>query len=233
MVHESFRTVLGFILLAGVYMMVCIVRTPFSSVASVGLGQTDLLTGVGRPRFFERKEEFLLSRAVNISRPFKEVTKAVLTPDLWRLCYPETIALGGVSRRPMKPGDIILEKFVFNGMWYVVFRYTVETDDISGVVRFHGIPAFTNALLQNNFQFVLDAIGGTFEYRFKDLNGRTTEWTRDLYLYTTSSNPIIRLLFWFAVSQVQESQERGASLFLECSKMMLENFKESVFAEHM
>lgn len=43
-----------------------------------------------------------VSETVEIKRPIKEVFNAVTTANIWTLCYPETVATGGITRRPFK-----------------------------------------------------------------------------------------------------------------------------------
>ena len=226
---NTFSVVLSIFFLFNLASLVKFAQVPSVSKSMVYGNET--ISAPSSPRFYDRQASFLLSRRVRIHRSADKVYQAVLSPQLWTLCYPETIDVGGVSRRPVRKNDVIIEKFLFAGMFYVTFRYDVERADPSSLVRFHGIIIFINSIIQQLFPGTIQEIGGSFEYAFDVIDSHTTEWQRDLYLYTTSKSILGKMLFWLVVSWVRDSQERGATQFLECTKLMLESFDGEVWAE--
>jgi hypothetical protein len=175
-------------------------------------------------RFDERYSTVLISREVIINKGIDQVFDAVTTPGMWLSCYPETIAVtGNGPNRPMKLNDLILEKFLFSGLIYTQFRYDVEALQRPHHVRFHGIMTMTNAIVDS----IIDkSLGGTFNYTFESITPHQTRWQRDLYLYTTSSTWLSQLQYRLMIGLIRPSQERGASLFVECAKILLEKGDE-------
>jgi hypothetical protein len=183
-------------------------------------------------RFNGRQSQRLISRKMIIHRPIQEVFDAVSTPQLWRVCYPETVAVGGVTKRPIKKGDMVLEKFLFGGIYYTMFRYEVEIVESPVALRFHGIQAMSNMLAESVLGNVLRKVGGTFDYKFTKIDEHTTEWQRDLYLYTTADDWFGTLMFKMFYTFIIGSQEKGATLFVNCAKTILESedYQRELFA---
>jgi hypothetical protein len=222
------------LLLSASFLFILASLFKFQSVPSISKAMVygnETMGPPSTPRFYDRQETFLLSRRISINRPAEQVYQAVLSPQLWTLCYPETLAVAGVSKRRVRPGDVIIEKFLFNGMFYVMFRYDVESADPDSLVLFHGIIVFANSILQRLFPTMLQEIGGSFDYKFEVISPGVTEWQRDLYLYTTSKSLIGKALFWLVVTWIRETQERGATQFVECTKLMLESFNGDLWAD--
>jgi len=228
----SAASVLLLLIVVGiVFTLVKIQTTPTVSDVHVNGGETLGPRQRSQHRFYNRTETFLLTRRVNIKQPAEDVFAAVMAPQLWTLCYPETLAVGGVSRRRIREGDVVFEKYLFNGLAYVVFRYDVEKADPNNLVRFHGIPVFANTLIHRYFDWVLHEIGGSFDYTFQKVNAMETIWIRDLYLYTTSQTWFGKFIFWLTVAWIRDRQEAGATQFLECTKLTLESMEDEVWAE--
>ena len=185
-------------------------------------------------RFENRKESFLLSRKVIINRPINEVYDAIMTPQMWTTCYPETLAVGSTTRRPIKKGDLVLEKFLFNGLYYSMFRYEVEQANRPHAGRFHGIQIHSNILVETFLGSTLRNLGGTFEYTFHSINATSTEWTRDLHLYTIDSSWSGKVMFKLFVGWILPQQRKGATLFVDCAKILLEkprdDYERELFA---
>lgn len=230
-VNSCLQAGLSILVFLSLVTVIIIKTTPYSSIELVQPLETIKPPSVSR--FYERTDQFLLSRSIVINRNLSVVADAVLAPQLWTLCYPETLGVGGVSRRRVRPGDVIFEKFLFAGIFYVVFRYDVETVELKhpGIVRFHGIVVFSNDIIQRYFQWVVDQIGGTFEYKFNLVNSTSTEWQRDLYIYTTSHSWTVRSMFWLAIATIRSTQQKGATQFLACTKLLLESMDGEMWAE--
>ena len=170
----------------------------------------------------KRTASYLLSRNVTIKRSIDDVFNAIMSPQLWVTCYPETVAVGSITSRPMRKGDLVLEKFLFNGMFYSTFRYEVELLDRPTAGRFHGILMHSNAVAEWLFGRLLKDLGGTFDYKFHAIDSNTTMWTRDLHLYTTSQSFAGMVFYRLVLAVLRGSQEKGATLFVECTKHLLE-----------
>jgi hypothetical protein len=174
-------------------------------------------------RFNNRKDSFLLSRTITIRRPIEEVFDVIMRPQIWTSCYPETVAVGGTTKRPIKKGDLVLEKFLFNGLYYSMFRYDVEILDRPTAARFHGIQVQSNVIVEKLLGNTLRELGGTFDYKFRKIDDNTTEWVRDLHLYTTSDTWAGKIMFKLFLKWLIGSQEKGATLFVHCAKSLLES----------
>lgn len=172
-------------------------------------------------RFYERRETYTLENTIEINRPIQEVFDAVTTTKLWELCYPETLSVGGVTKRPFKKGDLILERFMFAGEIFSVFQYEVDEYDPPYHITFHGIQLMTQSLLEVALGGLLDHICGTFDYDLESLGENKTRWVRKLHLYHTGGLAA-KAAYKMYMARVLRSQKKGAQIFVENTKHFLE-----------
>ena len=70
-----------------------------------------------------------MERKIEINASQQKVFDCICTPDIWSHCYPQTVQVGGTSKhKPVKPGDIFYEKFLWGGWFYTVFQYAVDVE---------------------------------------------------------------------------------------------------------
>merc|ERR1711862_323660 len=133
----------------------------------------------------------VLEEQIEIDMPIQELWNMVTTPRLWELIYPNTVAVGGQTARPMSPGDLILEKFLFGGFLFGAFNFVLHEDLYrppsmkspgSADVVFSMELVQTLTCLDQCCCLLSNNMGGTFEYNLEQKGG-STQWTRRLYLY--------------------------------------------------
>jgi len=169
-------------------------------------------------RYANRMDQFTISREIVINRSIAEVFSAVTTSQLWRICYPETVAVGGITHRPFKKGDLLLEKFLFAGMLYTQFRYEVDEYKPPTRATFHGDVIIMNSAMEKLFGSELGNVAGTFEYDLTEISPNVTHWKRQVHFYHFVDSWGTKMAFKAFMNTIQLSQERGATLFVECVK---------------
>lgn len=129
-----------------------------------------------RPKWDRRNmdDSRSIANSVLIERPMAEVHQALTTSYLWVACYPDTVGVGGIARRPFKSGDIILEKFLFGSKDYNLIRYQVDTNQQNHVL-FHGDGIVVGGelppgLTETEAKVFNSKVGITFEYILQSLD---------------------------------------------------------------
>lgn len=185
--------------------------------------------------FYNRTSSTVLESVIEIERPVQEVWDAINTSRLWQLVYPETISVGGQTVRPFEKGDIIFEKFLYGGLIYAMFDYTVNEQtppDDAGHAHavFTGRMAIENTLLAQCCGVALSQSNGTFEYFLESQGSNVTKWTRRVYFYH-SGGCMASMVFKSFLAFVWPSQKRGAQIFVEATKRFLESdyYKENLY----
>ncbi len=168
------------------------------------------------------KDTYKLVSKVEINKPIQEVFDAVTTSSIWVHLYPETVAVGGVTDRPFKKGDLILEKFLYGGWLYSMFQYEVDEYAPPKRITFHGKLIMGNDLLDRVIGKLAPNAGGTFEYELEEKGKDVTLWTRNLYFYHTGGL-ISKICFKILLATVLRSQKKGAALFVNYVKQALES----------
>jgi len=169
-----------------------------------------------------RKNTYTLEESIVIKKPINEVFDVATTSRTWANCYPETLSVGGVTKRPFKKGDLILEKFVFAGMIYCLFKYEVDEYDPPHHITFHGVQALTNDILDKLFHKLIAKIHGTFEYELTQIDKDTTKWVRKIHFYH-SGGFFTKLFFKTYLHTILRSQKKGARMYVENVKWFLES----------
>jgi len=171
----------------------------------------------------KRQGVVTISRIVEIPLPIDEVFDAVTTLQMWRICYPNTLAVGGITHRPFARGDLLLERFLFSGLIFNQFRYEVDELDKPTRALFHGKIIMANEAMQVSIGEGIEGIGGSFEYDLVATNDTSTKWRRNVHLYRHRDNPATHVAFSAYLVMVRDSQERGASLFVQCVRDFLQS----------
>ena len=169
-----------------------------------------------------KKGNVTLENSIVINKNIQEVFDSVTTSRLWPLCYPETVAVGGVTSRPFIKGDLIIEKFLYASSIYSVIQYNVDEYDPPNKVTFHGKIVMTSQWLNFFFGSQMKNIGGTFEYNLKSLSDDVTHWDRKIHFYYTGGF-LNKLFFNAYLAFVWPNQKIGAQSFVENVKWLLEN----------
>jgi len=172
-------------------------------------------------------EHTSIANEVVIHRNISDVFRAITTSSLWVTCYPETVGVGGTTKRPFKAGDLVLEKFMFAGTDYSVIRYQVATYTPPHKIVFHGDRILVGQTLLHSLADwlgVTEQIGGTFEYDLEELQPNLTKWVRRVHFYHNMStgNLLGRFMYRYALNKYIHSQQYGAALYVECTRRMLE-----------
>lgn len=86
------------------------------------------------PKWQNKKESSLwtLQTTISIKQPAQKVFDAIMTSNMWPVCYPNTLSVGGFSHTPFTPETpkgMILEKFLWAGAMYSLFRYQVRDEN--------------------------------------------------------------------------------------------------------
>ena len=172
-------------------------------------------------RWNKRKDTYTLENTIEINRPIQEVFDAVTTTRLWELCYPETLSVGGTTKRPFKKGDLVLERFMFAGSLFSVFQYHIDEYDPPNHVTFHGIQLMTDSMAERIMGSVIDHICGTFDYDLTAIDENTTRWVRKLHLYRTGGLAA-KIAYKMYLGHILRSQKKGAQIFVENVKQFME-----------
>lgn len=171
-------------------------------------------------RFDKRKKTYTLTNTVEINLPIKDVFNAITTSHIWVSCYPETLSVGGITKRPFKANDLIIERFMFAGGLFSCFQYEVDEYVSPNRITFHGEQLMTNDILERLLGPWLRNIGGTFEYQLEGDN--ITKWTRKLHLYYNGGF-FTHLIYRIYLMRILRSQKKGAALFVNNVKRFLES----------
>jgi len=181
-------------------------------------------------KFNMRKRSDVLKEEIVIDMPIQETWNLLLTPRMWQLTYPETISVGGITSRPMVPGDLTIERFLFGGILYGVINYTVHPDlykppspqsPHSASVVFSGEWLQKTTCADQCCCCLSSNLGGTFEYILEERDGRT-HWERSIYFYNVGgclSEMYLRALLCI----VWPSQVKGAEIFVNLVKQFVES----------
>ncbi|CAE7519443.1 unnamed protein product [Symbiodinium pilosum] len=166
-----------------------------------------------------------LQTHVTIKQPAQAIFNAIMTSNMWPVCYPNTLSVGGFSHKPFTPETppgMILEKFLWAGAFYSLFRYQVEDYQPPTFATFDGAIIFSVGDLIA--QDAIDTIGGRFQYNLTEVGPNETNWTRTVYFYQDKSASLFqRTQFGTMMGTVIfPAQEKGAPQYVNCVKIFLE-----------
>ncbi len=142
----------------------------------------------------ERKDLVTFERKIDVKRDPQTVWDTILTPRTWVLCFPATVNVGGDAIwEPFKPGNIVIEKFMWGGFMYAVFRYKIglykpPAESNPAVFGFVGTQVFTNTFVDLFFREDIKKIVGEIQYTLteKEIEGEVgTTWERRSFYYHT------------------------------------------------
>jgi len=162
-----------------------------------------------------------------IEQDAKTVFEAVATPNLWPICYPNTLSVGGLGHKPMDPetpAGMLLEKFQWAGELYSLFRYQVADYVPWEFLTFDGALIFTAFDMVgggNLTQEMVDSILGRFQYNISEVAPNRTRWIRTVYFYPTDASPVTAAAFNAAMRFVFPYQEKGAPMYVDCVKRFM------------
>lgn len=179
------------------------------------------------PKWQNKKESSLwtLQTTISIKQPAQKVFDAIMTSNMWPVCYPNTLSVGGFSHTPFTPETpkgMILEKFLWAGAMYSLFRYQVEDYEPPTFATFDGAMIFTvgDLIAQNS----INTIGGRFQYNLTSLGPNETNWTRTVYFYQDKSASMIQQMEFATMMNtvIFPAQKKGAPQYVNCVKIFLE-----------
>jgi hypothetical protein len=173
--------------------------------------------------FFSRRRKVKLMNSITIKAPLHNVWKTITTPRIWADCYPETINVGGVTDRPIRPGDLFMEKFLFNGTTFACFLYKIQKFQTDFKIVFTGEIIMNSDTIFNRITSPLSKnIRGSFEYTVTQLDNGTVRWDRTVHYYHVGG--LLTQIFWkFYLGSIIISQQIGANIFVQNVKAGIEN----------
>ncbi|CAE7426103.1 unnamed protein product [Symbiodinium natans] len=166
-----------------------------------------------------------LQTTITIKQPAQTVFDAIMTSNMWPVCYPNTLSVGGFSHQPFTPetpAGMILEKFLWAGAFYSLFRYQVEDYQPPSFATFDGAIIFSvgDVIAQD----AVDTIGGRFQYNLTSTGPNETSWTRTVYFYQDKSATLLQQTAFATMMNtvIFPAQKKGAPQYVNCAKIFLE-----------
>jgi hypothetical protein len=169
-----------------------------------------------------KEDKYTLENKVEVNKPIQEVFDTITSSKIWVSCYPETLAVGGVTNRPFKKGDLILEKFLIGGWFYCMFHYEVDEYNPPERVTFHGKLIIINDFFDRVLGPIFNNARGTFEYDIEAKSENVTLWTRKLHLHHTGG-VVTKFFYNIALLVMVRSQKKGADLFVNFVKRFIKS----------
>jgi hypothetical protein len=165
-----------------------------------------------------------LSQSIEIKSNTSTVFDYITTPSTWLALYPSTIGVGGVTDRPIKEKDLIIEKFLINNIYYAAFQYDILKRQEQKFIEFEGKIITSTYLINFIFGSIISDIRGTFTYILENVTSDTVKFTRNLKIFSNNKNPSLyqKLLFKIFILSVNNSLINSGIQYLNAIKSAIE-----------
>ncbi len=178
----------------------------------------------------KKKDLVQFDGSIDVERPAQKVWDTVLTPRTWVLCFPATVNVGGDAIwEPFKPGNMVIEKFLWGGFMYGVFTYEIgeykpPSEANPAVFTFEGKQVFTNALVSFFFRKDVERVHCNIRYTFnqKEIDGKVvTNWNRHSFYYHTGG---LKTKFFFKtfIFIMKRSLKLEMAVYMRTAKKLME-----------
>ena len=168
-----------------------------------------------------RKDERIFKSEIVVNKPQEVVFDTITTLRTWEMCYPATIDVGGVTERPLRKGDLMLEKFMWGGFLYAVFEYEIVEYDPPRRFAFWGTQPFTSTFVDFFFGSFIDKISAGIEYDVSPAEGGGALWKRTSFYYHRGGL-LTKLFFKTFMFIVSRSLRQSAHLYMKWAKRLME-----------
>lgn len=187
----------------------------------------------------KRKSLVEFKRERDVDASAETVWNTILTPRTWVLCFPATVNVGGDSIwEPFKPGNMVIEKFMWGGFLYGVFTYKIgeykppfpygddaEAPHNPAVFLFAGKQVFTNTFLDLFFRKDIAKVHCDIRYTLnqKEVDGKVvTNWHRHSMYYHTGGLKTM-LFFKTFIFIMRRSLKQQSEIYMDTAKELIES----------
>lgn len=178
----------------------------------------------------KRKDEVQFIRKIDVKREPQVVWDTILTPRTWVLCFPATVNVGGDAIwEPFKPGNMVIEKFMWGGFLYGVFEYNIGIykppgENDPAIFQFDGTQIFTNTFVDYFFHNDIKKVVCEIRYTItkKDIDGSAgSSWERHSFYYHTGGLKT-KLFFKTFMFIMRRSLNQQMDIYMATAKKLME-----------
>ena len=163
--------------------------------------------------------------SVDIDIGRRELFHALATPNLWAVCAPATVGVGGITKRPFKAGDLVLDKELGAGSAYNIVQYQIDDTHAPRNLTYTGkyISVADTAFNKQLPDHVHPGFGARYEYVLEKLSKHSTRWTRKLTFYFDEGVTLEERNAWgYNGMSVSHAPYDHTTLYFQCVKQFLE-----------